>query len=62
MWDLSKPGKVTKRGIPLFENPQYQSKFEEANNIDPQSYGIMDQLYKDLSKIPEDEKKLGKGN
>jgi hypothetical protein len=51
---LSKPGKVTKKGIPLFEDPQYQSKFEEANKIDPEGYGVMDQLYKDMSKISED--------
>jgi len=53
LWELSKPGKVAKKGIPLFNNPQYQSKFEEANNIDPASYGLMDQFTRDLNKISE---------
>ena len=61
-WDLSKAGKVTKKGLPLFDNQEYQRKFEEANNIDPESYGLADQLYKALNRTPKDETQHGNRN
>jgi len=45
----SEPAKVTKNGLPLFDNGEYQLRFEEANRLEPDAYGPVDRFARDIN-------------
>ena len=47
--EIVRPAKVTKNGLPLFDNGEYQMLFEEANGLDPDAYGIADRFARDVN-------------
>lgn len=45
---MTRPAKVAKNGLPLFESGEYQLLFEEANNLGSDAYGVADGFTRDM--------------